>query len=145
MVRRKDVRIFEENLMERKEKPGLHTAREAVTPACSPASGSGKPLPPRLAHSPRPQCPLSVYRVAAWAVCSAQRCPLPRPTGHFPLGVWQSTLAQKPTCSVPSWRRPLGNIPSQQLALSLPSLTAGFDQSASRQLLEAAPCPPCKA
>lgn len=43
--------------MERKEKPGLHTAREAVTPACPPASGSGKPLPPRagpLSKAPVP-------------------------------------------------------------------------------------------
>lgn len=46
VVRKEDIRIFEENLMERKEKRSLHTSREAVIPACTPKSAptAGCPL-----------------------------------------------------------------------------------------------------
>lgn len=56
----------------------------------------------------------------------AQRCPRPRLTGHFPLRVWQSILAQKPTCSATSWRLPSANASSQQLAFLPPSANHGL-------------------
>lgn len=46
VVRKEDIRIFEENLMERKEKPSLHTSREAVIPACTLKSAPTVGCPP---------------------------------------------------------------------------------------------------
>lgn len=98
-MRRKEIRIFEEKLMEREENRLHPPERQSFLPALR-NQLRGPTVQGLSCVGPEPSA--GVHGGLLGPECSAQRWPLPWLTGHFPLRVWQSTLARKPPAQLPA-------------------------------------------